>query len=151
MVYGVNSNGFGMLLNTKLVDFDMNQIDLDEISIIILQDSTTRIKRYIFGMTYRALLVKNSILGFYKTATFTGKDGSIIWTYPVSYIDAEIFTASPVHVLQMVGMASECCKRRMPLWQIDNKIKEYAEKYVISCFTNVPFQTFITTESNCNS
>ena len=137
LIYGVNDKGFGQILSTKITELDLNQIDLDKVAIIILQDEITRIKRYIFGVTYRALLIKNNVENFYKSATFSGKDGSRSWAHIVTYNSAELFIGSPLHVLQMMDIITKCCKDNIPFWQLNNIIKEYSEKYHISCFTNV--------------
>lgn len=135
--YGVTDKGLGELRKVRCNELDLNEIEFDDVSFVVVEDSKTHIKRYIFSMIYRSVIVKNNVDRLYKSLTLFGKKGLKSWVQIINYCDAEIFSASPVHVLQMLGIIVEANKNGMSFWRINNLVKEHAEKYNIKCYTGV--------------
>lgn len=133
--YGFTDKGLGILRTVKSNELNVNEIEFDDVLFIIVEDEKTHIKRYIFSLVYRSRIVKNNIDGFYKHLTIAGKKGTRSWVQIINYTDAEILSASPIHVLQMVQMIADWDKNGASFWKINNTIKEYSEKYYINCYT----------------
>lgn len=140
-LYGYSSDVFGYLGTEDIKDIDFERLSSDDISIVVVEDKVTNLKRYIMGVNTRTEIVQNEALkGFFKAVTFHGGREKKSWTHIVSYCSAEIFWLSIEDIQTIVMNLKHDCVSGRAFWYMDEKVKEYAEEHNIASFTDISFE-----------
>lgn len=124
-LYGCDKEGFGSLQTKSIEEIDLNSVFNENVAIVVIEDVTTKMKRYIMGISSKVYCSKCEISGFYKSITYAGQNNSKYWTAVLSFTGAEIFNISLQDVFKILSIIKKNCLENSPFWKINKEVENY--------------------------
>ncbi len=123
--FGVANDSFGELSCNDVKDFQIEELDYERTALVSVEDEYQRSVCFIFNPDF-AKIKENDLMSRRKEIAFTGSKGMLAWFYCSSYFEAEIFSARPVHLVNLVEIVTKEWKN---VQKMHKKMRRYANKY----------------------